>query len=76
MRLATQAAHAGHWVELRVTLHRSDLGGGGCGGGADVVISPGASDAAGGEPIVFNLVEVAKEKFDFALSPWMEESDL
>eukprot|EP00937_MAST-01D_sp_MAST-1D-sp2_P000672 g672.t1 len=73
---STEAANAGHWVELRLTLPASDLGGSGCDGGADIVLShqqEEMGDTARSERIVFNLVEFAKQKFSFALSPWIEE---
>ena len=70
---STEAANAGHWVELRLTLPASDLGSGGCGGGADIILSQqqGTGDTVDSERTVFNLVELAKQQFSYALSPWM-----
>lgn len=65
-----------HWVEVQFTIAIGGgggrFGGGGCGsgGGADVTIAQPGPEA---DRIVFNLLEISKDDFDFRLSPWQED---
>ena len=59
-----------HWVEVQfpIGLNGGRFGGGGCGGGVDVVVAQPGAEA---ERIVFNLIEISKNDFAFRLSPWL-----
>lgn len=71
----------GHWVEARFLLDNAQLGSGRgpCDGGADVSIvdmdsGPELFDSfSHRSPTVFNLVDISKEEFGFALSPWTQD---
>ena len=59
----------GHWIEARLSL--AEAGDSAACGGQQLVLT----QLAGKGRLVYNLVEVSREAFGFALSPWLDTGE-
>lgn len=58
----------GHWIEARFKLQSTRLPSSKCPQGSDVTLTD--LTPKNNHPVVFNLIELSKEPFDFTLSPY------